>query len=203
MQLSQPLLPNLQPHPPRRIAIDQVHPLPRNRALLDVSADRLHRARWDTLQQPPHRAARPHLHALNQQPRGRIRRRARLPRQHHIVHAYDLAPVHVNDLLVQQVALQQQIVVQLLDRLRRNLGSQPGLPGLGHGDLCHRQQCVSGLAAGAMLQHQRHDMRLVMRRIDGELMHAAQRLARSIHHTHAHQRGDTRRDGLQLAHHSP
>ncbi len=61
MHLRQAILLDLQPHPPGRIAIDQVDEVPRNHHGPQPAGDRIDRARGQPLQQPPHRAANPYL----------------------------------------------------------------------------------------------------------------------------------------------
>src|ERR1017187_6591771 len=106
MQFPQPVQRNLQLHPPRRIGLDQVHKLPRNHPRRNPLHHRPQRRRRNhSPQQPPHRPARAHIH------RGQLQHDVVVPQLFvdiDVVHPHHLAAVHVNDLLIEQVALQQQ-----------------------------------------------------------------------------------------------
>ena len=112
MQFGQAVVRNLQLHPTRRIGFDEVDELPRNDAAAEscsssaCSADERHHA----LQQPAHRAARADVDRADLQDEMSV---AALFVDVDVVHAHDLAPMNVDDLLVEQVALQQEQPIRL------------------------------------------------------------------------------------------
>ena len=104
-----PFVGDLQLHAARRIGFEQIDELPRDDARRDLLEQRAQRERrHDALRQPPDRAARADVDRDDVQEQVAVdRRRVELD----VVDADDLAAVHVDDLLIEQVALQQQDAV--------------------------------------------------------------------------------------------
>jgi len=89
--------------PAGRVGLDEVHELPGNDARRNLFKQRpQRRPRHDTLEQPPHRAARAYINACDFQRNVMIDGNGL---QINIVDAYNLTSVDVYDLLVEQVAL--------------------------------------------------------------------------------------------------
>ncbi len=117
VHLRQPFVGDLQLHAPGRIGLDEVDVLPGDdawRNLLEQGAQR--EGGNEPLHQPPHRAAGPDVdreHVELDVAVGRVRVEL------DVVDPHDLAPVDVDDLLVEQVALEQQHAVEAEERQPR------------------------------------------------------------------------------------
>ena len=106
MQAREPGMLNAQLHPAGGIGLDQVHEFPGNDARRDLGQQHVQRhGGHHSRQQSAHRSPRAYIHP------GHLQRDVLIHRHRievHIVYPHHLAAVDVDDLLVQQVAAQQQ-----------------------------------------------------------------------------------------------
>ena len=153
------------------------------------------------LQKPARGAPQTHLDRIDAQ-HDATAFALRLPHEVHVIHANHLAPVHINDLLVEEIAFEKQKLVQCdggcrfamrteLFRIpRRSLDLSDGQ----HGSL---------LSAFATIQHQASYTRAVFGDVDDHLLHAAQLMAGPVEHGRPHQGGDAGRNVLYGFHAGP
>ncbi len=160
MQLSQTIGGNLQVHTARRIGFNQADKLPRNgpgRNLFHQTAQR--RCRHNAFQQPPDGPARTDIDRAD--PELNAAFVARLRVQLNVVDAHHFAAMHVDDLLIQQIAIHQQ----------HALGTAKGGP-LGRGnraansaiDGLHQPRCQQAVAAAGAHHQQRNVVRVLLRK---------------------------------------
>ena len=106
MELRQALVRNLQSHTARGIHFNQVDKVPRNRSRWNFFCDALNRSLGrDSLQQPPHRSQRAHFHLDGAHLSTAFLRQ---PKQRDIVDSHNFSAMHIDNLLIHQVAIQQQ-----------------------------------------------------------------------------------------------
>ena len=106
VQFGQAIERNLQPDAAGRIDLDEVNELPRNHSRRNLGEKQLQcRCRNHAFQQPADRSARAHVDRAKLEHNVVM---AKLLVDVNVIDPHNLAPVDVNDLLVEQVALQQQ-----------------------------------------------------------------------------------------------
>ena len=99
-------------HSSRRIGLNEVDELPGNNPRRNLPQQYIQcRVRHRALQQTAGRAARAHVNPGNSE-RGVMIHRNRI--EINVIHPHHLAAMHVDDLLVEQVALQQQIAFRFV-----------------------------------------------------------------------------------------
>ena len=120
MQLGQPFVRNLQLHAAGRIGFDQVHKVPGDGARRDLVQEQVKRRERDhAFEQAADRPSSAHIHRSHFQD-GAVAYRFLV--QVDVVHAHYLAPVYVDDLLVEQVAFEQEQPFRTVGK--RPVGSQ-------------------------------------------------------------------------------
>ena len=142
MQLGKPLISQAQAHTARRIGFNQIHGFPGNGFFRHPHGQRFNGAAGShALEQPADSAAQADIHAPDFELEGAI---GLLTQQVNIIHANNFASGNVDNLLVQQVALQQQHAFRAGKRLPV-IGRTIDLDGRAdHGlDLAGRQQAVA------------------------------------------------------------
>src|ERR1019366_5271451 len=106
MQLGQALQRDLQLYAAGGIDLDQVNKFPRNHPRWNLGQQQIQWSRrHDSLQQAAHCAARSNIHTAQFEHHVVM---AEFVVDVHVVHPHHLAPMHVDDLLVQQVSRQQE-----------------------------------------------------------------------------------------------
>ena len=99
-------MPDLQFHPSRRVDLDQVDDIPRDDPWREVRHQRLDgTGRNQVLQQASHRTTRTNFHTVDDQ---RLMSVGLSHDEIHIIHTNDLPSVNVYDLLVEQIAFQEE-----------------------------------------------------------------------------------------------
>ena len=201
VQLGQPLLADFQTHATRRIAVDQVHAAPGNAAGGNVAGYGIDSAVRQTFQQTPCGAAKAYFDGVDAQA-GAVVRRCRLPHEVHVIHANHLAPVHIDDLLVEEIAFEKQKLVQCDGGFRFAMRTELFRIPRRSLDLSDRQH-GSLLSAFATIQHQAGYAGAVLGDVDDQLLHAAQIMAGPVEHGRPHQGGDASRNVLYGFHAGP
>jgi hypothetical protein len=183
VKLRETLVGDLQLDPARRIGLEQVDELPRDHARRNALQERAQRERRnDALRQAADRPAGADIHRDDVQEEVVVdRRRLELD----VVDADHLAPVNVDDLLVEQVALEEQHAVGRREFVPlRRIGRRPhrGASGL------DRVVRHDPLAVGRANDQVRDAGRMILRR-DGDLAHTSAHGAGGVANGSAEQLG--------------
>jgi hypothetical protein len=174
MELGEALVGDLQLDAPCRVGLEQIDELPRDHARRDLLEQCPQRERRDQpFRQPADRTTRPDVHRDDVQQQVAVdRRRLELD----VVDADHLAAVDVDDLLVEEVALQQQHAV----------GRRKAVPVARLGHRPHRRAGALDLVvrqhplAFSGLDDQERNAGWMILRGDGDLAHAAAHHARGV-----------------------
>ena len=136
--LRQPFVGDLQLDAARRIGLEQIDELPRDHARRNPLEQRAQRERRDdALREPPDGAAGADVHGDDVQQQVAVdRRRVELD----VVDAHDLAAVDVDDLLIEEIALEEEQAV----------GRREALPGAAVGGRAHGRAADVMASGGSM-----------------------------------------------------
>src|SRR6201996_9301298 len=202
VQLGEAFLAYLEADAARGIAVDDVDAAPGDESRRDTVHDAVDGARGQPLQQPASGAAESDFDVLDEQGGGVTGWTILCPGKVDVVDAHDLAAIDIDDLLVEQVAFEQQCVAEAGDRMGRRVGAQALVRDARRFKVLDGDHEALSLALPTLREQQSGDAIGVLADIDCEFLNTAQAATGGIHDLFADEHGNCSRIGRGVLHDS-